>query len=178
MSDATVIRTEFLGRITFRPSTRKLESCMRFLRMAWPDGTRDDLRLALLIAEGSHMSAYGRPVTGCQYLLSNGAFSHSGLANDDDIPSAGDAAELALPINDIDALEEAFPNLSGSDIEHMTRAAMLCATDRGAAMAAASAWLHAGRADYALMLEEENPERLRHKLEDLSCWGRYFYFGK
>lgn len=178
MSEATGIRTEFLGRITFRPSVGKLDSCMRFLRMAWPDGSLDDRCLALLIAERSHMSTYGRPVTGCQYLLSDGTFSHSGLADDADIPSGDDAPELALPIDDIDAMEEAFPNLSGSDIEHMTQAAMRCANDRGAAMATASAWLHEGRSDYALMLDEDDPELLRHKLEDLAFWGRYFYFGK
>lgn len=178
MSDSAAVRKEFLGRIVFRPSTGKLASCMRFIRIAWPDGSPDDLRLALLIAEGSHISVYGRPVTGCQYLLSDGAFSHVGIADDADMPSREDGAELVVPIDDIDAMEEAFPNLSGSDIEHMTRAVMRCATDSGAAMTAASAWLHDGRADYALMVEEEDPERLRHKLEDLSFWGRYFYFGK
>lgn len=178
MSDATVIRTEFLGRITFRPSARKLESCMRFLRMAWPEGTPGDLRLALLIAEGEHISTYGRPVTGCQYVLSDGAFLHPVLADGAGIPSADQAAEVILPIDDVDAVEEAFPNLSGSDIEHMYRAAMVCAADRAAAMTAASAWLHEGSADYALMLEDEDPERLRHKLEDLSFWGRYIYLGK
>jgi hypothetical protein len=151
---------------------------MRFLRMAWPEGTQDDLRLALLIAESSHMSAYGRPVTGCQYRLSDGAFSASGLADDAEIPSGEDGSEQLLPIGDIDAMEEAFPNLSGSDIEHMTQAAKRCAADRIAAMAAASRWLHEGRADYALMVEENDPERLRYKLEDLASWGRYFYLGK
>jgi hypothetical protein len=146
--------------------------------MAWQDGTPDDLRLALLIAEGTHISTYGRPVTGCQYLLSNGAFLHSGLADDVGTPFAEEAAEIEIPIDDVDAMEETFPNLSGSDIEHMTRAARFCAADRAAAMTAASAWLHEGSADYALMLEDEDSERLRHKLEDLSFWGRYIYLGK
>jgi hypothetical protein len=178
MSDATAIRKEFLGRIAFRPSARKLDSCMRFLRMAWPHGSAADLRLALLIAEGSHVSAYGRPVTGCQYLLSDGVVSLSGQGEGPDISSSNDDPELTHRIHDIDAMEEAFPNLSGSDIEHMTRAAMRCAADRDGVMAAADAWLHDGRVDYALMVEEADAERLQHKLEDLSAWGRYFYLGK
>jgi hypothetical protein len=177
MSDTAAIRKEFLGRIVFRPSDRKLSSCMRFLRIAWPDGSPDDLRLALLIAEGSHMSTYGRPVTGCQYLLSDGTFSHSIEAVEaEDAVEEGE--ERIHPIDDIDAMEDMFPDLSGSDIEYMRKASSLCASDRSAADAIASGWVHDGNADYALMVEEDNPEILHHKLEDLAFWGRYFYLGK
>ncbi|MNU29017.1 hypothetical protein D3C71_174640 [compost metagenome] len=178
MSDADVTRAEFLGRISFRPSAKKLGSCLRFLRLASPGVSHEDLQLALLLAEGSHISAYGRPVAGCQYILSEGAFLLSGQADVAEMISREDTAGAAFFIDDIDAMEEVFPNLSGSDIEHMTQAAMLCATDRDAGMAMARAWLHEGMADYALMLEDDDVERLRSKLEDLSFWGKYIYLGK
>jgi hypothetical protein len=149
---------------------------MRFLRMAWADASQDDLRLALLIAEGSHMSIYGRPVTGCQYLLSDGAFLHSGVTDGAEVPAEVEAR--VLPFDDIDALEDIFPDLSGSDMEHMKKAWDFCLADRSAAEARAGEWVHDGRADYALMVVEDKPEILHHKLEDLAFWGQYFYFGK
>lgn len=178
MTDMAAIRTEFLGRINFRPSLSKLESCMKFLRAAWPYGTADDIRLALLVAEQSHMSVYGRPVTGCQYLVSDGIVVLAGSVTNETIPAKNDGTEAALPVHDIDAMEDAFPNLSGSDLQHMTRAVTRCTSDRPAIMEEIRSWIHEGKADYALMVAEDDAERLLCKLDDLSSWGKYFYLGK
>ena len=55
----------------------------------------------------------------------------------------------------------------------------ICAPDGiETALSRAEAFMIDGRADYALMIEEDDQEKLRRKLEDLVDWGRYLHLGR
>jgi hypothetical protein len=182
MSSEAEIRSEFAGRITFRPSFSKLASCLRFMMTASnPVRTSGDpeLGLALLLAEQQHLSDYGRPVTGCEYAMQDGIPATVTIDEAIERVAVEEVAGVPATIDDVDLdLEVIFSNLSRSDMDYMSDALKLVETDRNAALVRGEAFMIEGRADYALMVEEENLEKLRYKLEDLAAWGRYFHLGR
>ncbi|NTF17760.1 hypothetical protein G6L37_05055 [Agrobacterium rubi] len=185
MTDGSAMRSQFLGRIRFRPSVRKLANCLLFLRATNRGSealSRSAIGSVLLLAEGTHLSKYGRPVTGCDYDVSTGY----------PLPTIIGDAELRIagmePIGSVDVgplvdgivpevHEETFPELSRSDMGDLWIAAVKWREAPDEASTLIASMIHDGRADYALMLEEGDAEVLFEKLQDLAGWSKYFHLG-
>jgi len=177
-------RQKFVGLIAFRPSTSKVAACLSFLRSVMeqtPELSGIDMGSIMLLAEASHLSAYGRPVTGCRYHpIADGWRPEmpTGVMTAGEVPAQGSnrigIEDVAVP----DDLEITFPDLSKSDMDHMLQAALALHANPMAAARRFSDMLHNGRPDYALMLEEADTDILERKLADLAGWSRYIYLGR
>lgn len=182
------IRAGFVGKIVFRPSPAKLAACLVFLRhlsREKPEIALLDQGAVLLLAEASHLSQYGRPVTGCRYeridevWIPELSFEASAFEL-----KAVTEGRITLPVVSFpddgrlpEEFEIAFPDLSGSDMDHLVAAANILLGSRTEAMESIEAMLHRGAPDYALMLTESDGQRLRRKLEDMASWSQYVYLG-
>jgi hypothetical protein len=175
MTNLLAIRQAYLGKIIFRPSNMKLAACLTYMKSIAQDH-EDDFGLALLLAEASHLSDYGRPVTGSVYRLIDDSFVPDNLTQANKVdPYRNFIVPKDVPDDELSGL---FPDLSLSDIRYVRTALASCTSDRNEMVARAKSWLHNGQADYALMVEEDDAKLLEAKLSDLAAWGQHFALGR
>lgn len=186
------VRNRFIGRIRFSPSKEKLSTCLSFMQgviIANPEYLSLDKGAALILAEASHLSAYGRPVTGCSYIHADGRWHPDLLLGDSgeeilhkslEHQPATDARHHSISSGSQlpDNIGELFPDISISDTEHLLKAMELTQCNPAAARDRIAGMMHEGKPDYALMLEDDDPVMLLRKLEDLSDICRYIYLGR